>query len=85
MNGIVRSNRRSADDIFFSVMALLTLVIVLVGFAQSYFLAGMVRAKLPNVLVHVHGALSFSTWASSVSYWSLALLPVAVGMRLLLR
>lgn len=58
---VVRSNRRSTDDIFFSVMALLALVIVLVGFAQSYFLAGMVRAKLPNLLVHVHGAL-FVIW-----------------------
>lgn len=42
-------------------MALLILVIVLIGFAQSYFLAGMVRAKLPNTLVHVHGAL-FIFW-----------------------
>jgi hypothetical protein len=49
------------DDIFFPAMALLILVIVLIGFAQSYFLAGMVRAKLPNTLVHVHGAL-FIFW-----------------------
>jgi hypothetical protein len=56
-----RGHRRTADDIFFSAMALLALLIVLVGFAQSYFLAGMVRAKLPNVLVHVHGAL-FVAW-----------------------
>ncbi len=42
-------------------MALLILVIVVVGFAQSYFLAGMLRAKLPNTLVHIHGGL-FVFW-----------------------
>jgi hypothetical protein len=50
-----------ADDIFFPAMALLILVIVITGFAQSYFLAGMLRAKLPNTLVHIHGAL-FVSW-----------------------
>ena len=50
-----------ADDIFFSGMALLILAIVFIGFAQSYFLAGMVRAKLPNTLVHIHGAI-FVSW-----------------------
>ncbi len=49
------------DDIFFPGMALLILVIVVTGFAQSYFFAGMVRAKLPNALVHIHGAL-FVSW-----------------------
>jgi len=50
-----------SDDIFFLSMALLILVIVVTGFAQSYFLAGMVRAKLPSAVVHVHGAL-FVSW-----------------------
>lgn len=50
-----------SDDIFFMSMALLILVIVVTGFAQSYFLAGMVRAKLPSPMVHVHGAL-FVSW-----------------------
>jgi hypothetical protein len=49
------------DDIFFPAMAVLILVIVVTGFGQSYFLAGMIRAKLPNVLVHIHGAI-FVTW-----------------------
>jgi hypothetical protein len=53
--------KNRADDIFFPAMALLILVIVVTGFAQSYFLAGMVRAKLPNTLVHIHGAL-FVSW-----------------------
>jgi hypothetical protein len=50
-----------ADDIFFPAMALLILAVVIIGFAQSYFLPGMVFAKLPNVLVHIHGAL-FVSW-----------------------
>jgi hypothetical protein len=49
------------DDIFFSAMSLVILGVVFYGFAESYFLAGMIRAKLPNVLVHIHGAL-FVSW-----------------------
>ena len=40
------------DDVFFSAMTLLILGIVVTGFAQSYFLAGMVRATLPNDMIH---------------------------------
>jgi hypothetical protein len=50
-----------ADDIFFPAMGLLILGIVVVGFAESYFFAGMLRAELPNTLVHIHGAL-FVSW-----------------------
>jgi hypothetical protein len=50
-----------SDDIFFPAMSLLILVIVVTGFARSYFLPGMFLAKLPNALVHVHGAL-FTSW-----------------------
>ena len=49
------------DDIFFPAMSLVVLAVVVYGFAESYFLAGMVRAKLPNALVHFHGAL-FVSW-----------------------
>ena len=49
------------EDIFFSSMSLLILAVVVFGFAQSYFLPGMVFAKLPNRLVHIHGAL-FVSW-----------------------
>jgi FtsH-binding integral membrane protein len=49
------------DDIFFPAMALLILGIVVTGFGRSYFLAGMMLAKLPNRLVHVHGAV-FVAW-----------------------
>src|SRR5580704_8891854 len=57
----VPKTKLRSDDIFFLTMALLILVIVVTGFAQSYFLAGMIRAKLPSTVVHIHGAL-FVSW-----------------------
>jgi hypothetical protein len=42
-------------------MALLILVTVFIGFARTYFLAGVFRAPLPSLLVHIHGAV-FSSW-----------------------
>jgi hypothetical protein len=58
---VAQKSKLRSDDVFFPAMALLILVIIVTGFAQSYFLAGMVRAKLPNALVHVHGAV-FVSW-----------------------
>jgi hypothetical protein len=52
---------REVENRFFVGMSLLLLVTVLVGFAKSYFLAGLVRAPLPNKLIHVH-AILFSCW-----------------------
>src|SRR6516225_12346300 len=49
------------DNLFFSGMAAVALIAVLVGFARTYFLAGMFRAPLPNLLVHIHGA-AFTLW-----------------------
>jgi hypothetical protein len=49
------------DDFFFSVMAAVALVVVLIGFARTYFLAGLFWAPLPNLLVHIHGA-AFTLW-----------------------
>jgi hypothetical protein len=49
------------DHIFFPGIAWLMLIIVFVGFAPTYYLAGLVRAPLPATIVHVHGAL-FSCW-----------------------
>jgi hypothetical protein len=42
-------------------MAILLAGSVLLGFARSYFLAGIVRAPLPNKMIHVHGIV-FSFW-----------------------
>ncbi|MFZ0862080.1 MAG: hypothetical protein WB781_12395 [Candidatus Sulfotelmatobacter sp.] len=52
---------RIYDNYFFSAMALLILATVFVGFARTYFLAGVFRAPLPNLLIHIHGAV-FSAW-----------------------
>ncbi len=49
------------DNLFFSGMAAVALIAVLVGFARTYFLAGFFRAPLPNLLVHLHGAV-FTLW-----------------------
>ena len=49
------------DRLFFCGIALLVLIAVSVGFARTYFLAGALWAKLPSVMVHVHGAL-FTLW-----------------------
>ena len=56
-----RPKRLRADDVFFGSMAVVVLATVVFGFSHSYFMAGMVRAKLPSVLVHLHGA-AFSLW-----------------------
>jgi hypothetical protein len=52
---------RRYDHLFFSSMALLMLVTVFIGFARTYFLAGVFRAPLPALIIHLHGA-AFSCW-----------------------
>jgi hypothetical protein len=49
------------DRLFFSGIALFVLIVVLGGFARTYFLAGAFWANLPSLMVHVHGAL-FTLW-----------------------
>jgi len=56
-----QTGSRRLENLFFSGMALLILASMLLGFARSYFLAGMWRAPLPSAIVHVHGAV-FSSW-----------------------
>ncbi|HUK31738.1 MAG TPA: hypothetical protein VLV89_11535, partial [Candidatus Acidoferrum sp.] len=67
----------------FPAAALLILLIVVTGFGKSYFLAGMVRAKLPNELVHFHGAI-FVSWIFLlfVQPWLVATRHVKWHMRL---
>ena len=52
---------RRYDHIFFSGMALLMLASVFLGFAHSYYLAGIFQAPLPSPIIHIHGA-AFSLW-----------------------
>lgn len=49
------------DHVFFQTMVVLLTVAMVVGFAKTYFLAGVFRAKLPNALIHIHGAV-FTCW-----------------------
>jgi hypothetical protein len=53
--------RKRMDDFFFASMAGLILLTVFIGFARTYYLAGMFHAPLPSLLVHFHGAM-FSCW-----------------------
>ena len=52
---------RRFDHIFFSVTALTMAVTVYVGFAPTYYMAGVFRAPLPSTIIHIHGA-AFSCW-----------------------
>jgi FtsH-binding integral membrane protein len=52
---------RRFDHVFFSAMALLMLATVFVGFARTYYLAGVFGAPLPSLIIHLHGA-AFSCW-----------------------
>ena len=53
--------RLQYENLFFFGMAGVALITILVGFARTYFLAGLFRAPLPNLLVHIHGA-AFTLW-----------------------
>lgn len=52
---------RRFDHIFFSVTALMMAATVYVGFAPTYYMAGVFRAPLPSTIIHIHGA-AFSCW-----------------------
>ena len=49
------------DNRFFASMAVVSLVVIFIGFARTYYLAGVFKAPLPNLLVHIHGVV-FSLW-----------------------
>jgi len=57
----MRAANRLVERLFFGGMALLLAAVVATGFSHSYFGAGMLRAPLPNLLVHVHAAC-FTLW-----------------------
>jgi hypothetical protein len=52
---------RRFDHVFFPGVAWLMLIVVFVGFAPSYYLAGALRGPLPSLAIHVH-AIVFSGW-----------------------
>jgi hypothetical protein len=59
--GAIRHSSPRFDNVFFPSVAVLILASVFLGFARTYYLAGVFRAPLPNLLVHIHGAV-FSLW-----------------------
>jgi|ERR1700733_1059358 hypothetical protein len=54
--------RFAFDNLFFFGMALVILGSAFVGFARSYYLAGVFKAPLPNLLVHIIRGGVFSCW-----------------------
>jgi hypothetical protein len=46
---------------FFSGMSIFMLLTVFFGFARTYYLAGVFRAPLPSIIIHIHGA-AFTCW-----------------------
>jgi hypothetical protein len=60
-NAPARMPGRRSDHIFFSAMVGLMLATVGLGFARTYFLAGVFSAPLRSRVLHIHGAI-FSLW-----------------------
>ncbi len=58
---VARQVNRRYDRIFFPVMTALIFATVFIGFSRTYYLAGLTSAPLPNVLIHIHGAI-FTCW-----------------------
>ncbi len=56
-----RPPQKRREDLFFLAVVLLLLTVNFIGFAHTYYLAGMLRAPLPSAIVHIHGAL-FTSW-----------------------
>jgi len=60
----VREKRgiRSREHLFFGTMTVVIALVVFIGFAQTYYLAGVFGAKpLAAPIVHIHGAV-FTSW-----------------------
>jgi hypothetical protein len=57
----MRPPGRRREDVFFLLIVGAILVTNFIGFARTYYMAGLFRAPLPSFLVHLHGAL-FSSW-----------------------
>jgi len=56
-----RRGKLHPDRIFYPIMCLLVLVTIWLGFAKTYYAAGLVRAHLPSPVIHVH-AVVFTLW-----------------------
>ncbi len=56
-----RRTPAAVEHTFFLSLTVAIVIAVVIGFAHTYFFAGMFRAKLPSLMVHLHGA-AFSAW-----------------------
>jgi len=61
MTTVSRQSPGRSDHWFFAAMTLLACVMVFIGFAPTYYRAGLLRAPLPSPLVHIH-AILFTGW-----------------------
>jgi hypothetical protein len=52
---------RRHDHRFFTGTAAAMVISVFIGFAHTYYLAGVFSAPLPSAIIHIHGAV-FSAW-----------------------
>ena len=60
--GMEKQSGRTAEHLFFGGMSGLIALVVFIGFARTYYLAGIFAAKpLAAPIVHVHGAV-FTCW-----------------------
>jgi hypothetical protein len=57
----LRLPNRRVEHAFFQAMAVLLTVTMIIGFARTYFLAGVFQARLPKPVIHIHGAV-FTCW-----------------------
>jgi hypothetical protein len=59
---VTKPSRRTREHLFFLGMSVLIALVVFIGFARTYYLAGIFHAKpLPAPIVHIHGAV-FTCW-----------------------
>src|SRR4051812_41887242 len=59
---IEKYSARAREHMFFAAMSGIIAVVVFIGFARTYYLAGVFNAKpLAAPIVHVHGIV-FSSW-----------------------
>ncbi len=49
------------DRIFFPLMCAVVLLVTWLGFAKTYYAAGMIHAPLPSRIIHIH-AIVFTLW-----------------------
>lgn len=58
---VFRLPSRRVERFFFTGMAVLLCLVVVIGFSPTYFKAGLFMAPLPSWTVHAHGAV-FTLW-----------------------